>query len=121
MSWDAWLTKDCGIRPCDEQSHVLGDWNYTHNTSKMIYGVLMQTNDYDTTPGPWWNLLNGMNGAEGGRYLDTIIRGLEADPQKFEAWNPENKWGSYDGLLGVLREMHKACIIEQPTIWGACG
>lgn len=42
---------------------------------------------------------------------------LEADPEQYRAMNPENGWGSYDSLLGVLREMRDRSTTEVPMTW----
>ena len=34
---------------------------------------------------------------------------LETDPEKFRKLNPENGWGSYDGLLDFVRDYLAAC------------
>lgn len=110
MSWDATFS----VKGAD-QWHEMGDWNYTHNTSRMIYDVL------GGREGPWYATLDGASGEEGGVYLNRIITGLEAEPEKFRAMNPENKWGSYDTLLPVLREM-RAMSTEWPAgKWWASG
>jgi len=31
-------------------------------------------------------------------------------PEKYKPFNPENGWGSYDGLVNFLREYHNACL-----------
>lgn len=143
MSWDAYLT--------DDRGHSEGDWNYTHNTSVMIYAVLNEAKPgflldvaarkyadsdryvienwrkpderrvlFRDRPAAWWDALDGMSGPEGAAYLDTIIKGLEADPERFRAMNPENGWGDYDRLVKVLTEMRNA-VPEWPTTWGASG
>lgn len=136
MSWDAHLE--------DDRGHVEGDWNYTHNTSCMFYAVIREagidlphdptpcwslprTDDGKLTHYPngrgsisWWKHLDGMSGPEGAAYLNTIIVGMEADPERFRAMNPENGWGDYDSVLDVLREM-RAAVPEWPTTWHASG
>lgn len=116
MSWDVWLT--------DDRGHVEGDWNYTHNCNAMISAVLGdKVNETPETwwgDRSWWKILDGMPGPEGAALLDEIITGLEADPARFEAMNPENRWGSYSSLLAVLREM-RAAVPEWPSTWGASG
>lgn len=133
MSWDAWLT--------DDRGHSEGSWGCTHNTSPMIYAVLRDAgivlpddtapcityengkpvkhpNGYGTIP--WWMHLDGMSGPEGAAFLHVIVSGLEADPQRFRAMNPENGWGDYDGMLKELRAMRDA-VPEWPTTWSAIG
>lgn len=134
MSWDAWLF--------DDRGHSEGEWNYTHNTSRMIYAVLEDAGielaaetrpcvwfdedgiGHDAPEGhgtiAWYDHLNGMEGPQGAAFLHTIIRGLEADPARFRAMNPDNGWGDYDGLLKVLTDMRNA-VPEWPTTWHANG
>jgi hypothetical protein len=119
MSWDAYLT--------DDRGHSDGEWNYTHNTSPMIYAVL-EDNGYDlphddSRPGrtiAWWQHLRGMSGPDGAAFLDSIIRGLEADPERFRAMNPDNGWGDFDSFVKVLTEMRNA-VPEWPSTWGTSG
>jgi hypothetical protein len=94
-------------------------WNYTHNTNRMIAAAFEAMTGVETKPsdfpilgeiiGPtWWDRLNGKSGTEGAEYLSLIITGLEADPARYRAMNPDNGWGDYDGVLKVLREMYEA-------------
>lgn len=96
-----------------------GSWNYTHNTNAMIAAALeavtgAKTPELEDHPlakviGPtWYKRLDGLNGREGADLLAAIITGLEADPDRYRAMNPENGWGSYDGVLTVLKEMREA-------------
>lgn len=135
MSWDAYLT--------DDRGHEEGWWNYTHNCSGMIHAVLddsavelppdtrpcrwldRETGEWHDAPNghgtiSWWAHLDGMSGPEGAGYLHIIITGLEADPDRFRAMNPENGWGDYDSLLKTLRAM-RAAVPEWPCTWGASG
>lgn len=117
MSWDATLetteTRTCPH--CDgvlEQSvHEVGSWNCTHNINPMIRSA----GDPD-----WWKSLDGLSGTEGKALLERIIMGLEAEPGRFRAMNPENGWGDYDSLLTVLREMRDA-VPPEPSTWRMWG
>jgi hypothetical protein len=123
MSWDADLT--------DADGNTVGEWNHTHNCNGMIEAVLGDAID-DTRVswwskpgsgmgrGSWWDLLDGRSGPDGADLLGRIIKRLEADPDRFAAMNPENKWGSYDSLLIVLRGMRDA-VPEWPTTWRVTG
>jgi hypothetical protein len=99
----------------------IGDWNYTHNTSRMIYRVL------DTVRWPrgenesWWALLNGMSGEEGARFLGVIVGGLMEAPELFRSMNPENGWGDYDSLLRTLEEMRQMSAATPVAEWWADG
>lgn len=125
MSWDADLT--------DDRGHNEGSWNYTHNCNGMIEAVLTE-DEVDSTDEPfwsalggtgmgrgaWWDLLNRKSGPDGAALLHRIVLGLEADPERFRAMNPDNGWGDYDSLLKVLRDMRDA-VPEWPTTWAANG
>lgn len=105
MSWDASL---------DGHS-----WNYTHNTSRMIYDVLREASYSLPEELSWWGALNGMDREAGTVFLDMIVKGLEARPEKYQAMNPENGWGDYNGLLKVLREMRDVSAAPMPRWWAA--
>jgi len=109
MGWDAYLH--------DDRGHQEGDWNYTFNTSRMVYAVL-EDEGYEYEERNWFSHLDGMTGAEGAEFLGMIIRGMEADPDRFRALNPENGWGDYDTFL---KEMHHESLKEWPTVWSASG
>lgn len=34
---------------------------------------------------------------------------LESDPERFKAFNPENGWGSYEGLVRFVQKYLEAC------------
>ena len=110
MSWDVTLG--------DDRGHVEGDWNYTHNVNPMISAAAADRGI--TLERSWWDRLDGMEGCDGARYIGLIIKGLEADPDRFRAMDPENGWGSYNTLLPVLHEMHTA-LPEWPCVWEASG
>lgn len=117
MGWDARIS----ARPRGhEPAALFGEWNYTHNTSPMISRVLDVMGA--ETSEPWYRLLDGMNGAEGGHYLDLIIGGLSEAPELFRAMNPSNGWGDYDSLLEVLAEMRDTSHAHPRTgLWSASG
>ena len=109
MSYDFALSCDC----CKT---TLGDWNYTFNIAPMIVGALESI-----PPGEHWlDRLDGKPGPEGAAFLNDLISRLEADPARFEDMNPPNGWGSYAGLLLLLREMRDR-VPECPTTWWASG
>lgn len=117
MSWDA--------RLIDDRGHTEGEWNYTHNCNRMIDAVLSLPVDESTFApnvfgGGWWKHLDGMDGEAGQALLAGIVDGLQADPARFRAMEPANKWGSYIGVLGVLREMRDAKP-EWPCRWEVSG
>lgn len=125
MSWDASLI--------DDRGHCEGDWNYTHNCNGMANAVLYEGYDeslstaeevlgigHGRPSSTWWRDLNGMSGPDGAAFLDRIIRGLEADPERFRAMNPENGWGDFDSFLKVLTDMRNR-VPEWPSKWETSG
>jgi hypothetical protein len=121
MSWNAYLS----CKSCDSTA---GDWNYTHNTNGMIAAAYESVSGEPTEQcggslgavigAAWWNRLDGTTGPEGAAYLAQIIKGLEADPERFRAMNPENGWGDYGSLLDILREMRdKGAKASAETTW----
>jgi hypothetical protein len=141
VSWDANLCSVTQITNCPDCGHVLdppreirgeaGWWNFTHNTNGMIAAAYEaasgeQTEQCGGPLGPaigaaWWHRLNGATGPDGAKYLSQIITGLEADPPRYRAMNPENGWGDYDALLKVLREMRDAVQGDETTVWEVSG
>jgi hypothetical protein len=112
MGWTAGLH--------DDRGHLEGDWQYTYNTSRMVY-LALDRNEYTFDERNWIMHLNEMTGAEGAEFLGLVIKEMEGDPEAFRALDPPNGWGDYDGMLRVLKEMHQACLVEWPTIWSASG
>jgi hypothetical protein len=122
MSWAASLI--------DDRGHCEGEWNYTHNCNNMIAAAYEAHTGVGTeqTSGVlgaaigacWWDRLDGATGQDGRRYLADIISGLEADPARYRAMNPENGWGSYDTLLERLQEMRDR-VPDWPCTWRVSG
>src|ERR1700691_3871595 len=92
VSWDACLQAADG-------GYVTPEWNFTHNTNGMIAAAYEAVTG-NTTPqcggplgraiGPaWWERLDGQPGGEGAEYLAVIVTGLESDPARYRAMNPE--------------------------------
>ena len=67
-----------------------------------------------------WSQLDGLPGPEGAALLDVIVKGLELEPARFRAMNPENGWGDYDSFVARLREM-RAAVPEWPCKWKVWG
>lgn len=120
MSWDA----DYYARADGQFLHA-GGWNYTHNTSRMIYQVLdsvgWDRGEDEHGKRPWWSVVNGMSGSESVKYLSAIIDGLASEPETFRPMNPDNRWGNYDDLLVVLREMRDTAERFPSGEWAASG
>lgn len=41
--------------------------------------------------------------------LQRAVADMEADPARYQAMNPANGWGDYDGALDYLRRLRDAC------------
>jgi hypothetical protein len=42
-------------------------------------------------------------------YLDVALRYMIHNREKLEKYNPDNGWGSYDGLLETVDEYYRIC------------
>lgn len=117
MSWDA----DLSYPAADGgDAAYAGDWNYTHNTNRMVNEALRDA-EWDLEGEPWYRVLDGMTGADGAHLLDDAIRLLAVHPQSFRCMNPPNGWGNYDGILAVLRQMRAASMSHPHAHWRATG
>ena len=79
--------------------------NITHNLGKMakaagIYPALWRPEEVGIV--------------KAGNLVEPLQKGLaelRADPERFEALNPENGWGTYEGLLAFAAEYLIACMV----------
>ena len=111
------------------------NWSYTHNCNRMIEAVLEDLAvpiiattkpswwgkiNPSTNMGShcWWDLLDGLDAAAGRELIGVIVKGLEADPDRFRAMNPANGWGDYHSLVETLREMRDTA---ENGCWSAGG
>lgn len=77
--------------------------NITHNLNKMadeagIYKHLWRPEDIEIT--------------KAAQLIEPLREGLAlllSDPERFKKFDPENKWGDYDGLVDFVREYLAAC------------
>lgn len=91
MGWDIRAEIDTGG---EYPAEVGRSFNYTYNTSPMLYEV-----------GISWRDLLGKPMTEVLPVLKDGLAKLQAKPEHFRTMNPANGWGSYDGLVEVLKEM----------------
>ncbi len=91
MGWDIWAEIDAGG---EEKVSIGESYNYTYNTSPMLYDV-----------GIDWKELTGKPLSEVVPILQAGLEKLKANPEKYEAMNPENGWGSYEGLVAKLTQI----------------
>ena len=79
------------------------DRNITHNLNKMadeagIYKHLWRPEEIEIT--------------KAAQLIEPLREGLSlllSDPDRFKKFDPENKWGDYDGLVDFVREYLAAC------------
>ena len=110
MSWDLYLDGDC-----------VG--NYTHNTNPMIRAASLPNEEPITQPsiaaevlfrdkgtrGLCWGDFDGSTGREVAEFARAVRNELEARPEKYEAMNPDNGWGSRSTLLDFIGRVIAAC------------
>lgn len=100
---DLMVTKPCSIFTA----------NITHNLGAMaravvIYGGYSNVTLYDIL---WRPEEKGYTKASDiADMLGLGLVELVRFPEKYKAYNPENGWGSYEGLVAFVREYHSACI-----------
>ena len=90
-------------------------WNYniTHNLGAMAKAVVLEP-DWDL-PMTLYHVLwrpeeFGLHFAhEISDYLNIGYHTLISDPEKYKAFNPENGWGSYEGLVAFVLSYRDAC------------
>lgn len=103
---DEWDTRYPNRIPLAIDSHFTNEAyhaNITHNLNTMakaagIYECLWRPEEI------------GITQAE--QLIEPLRAGLElleSDPARFEKFNPENGWGSYEGLMQFVRNYLKAC------------
>lgn len=86
------------------------DANITHNLNKMASEVKLSNGMtlYDVMWRP--DEQEGLKFAKDiAELLDEGWNILLADPDRFKKFNPENGWGSYDGLCDFVYEYRNAC------------
>ena len=126
MSWDAYLVSSSCITCGHEERH--GSWNYTHNCNQMI-ATVVEDMGYELKQHwlighmgkSWFDVLDGMSGKDGAKFLGKIVQRLEADPERFCEWNPPNGCGSYETLLPTLRDMEIISYKNPGATWRVDG
>jgi hypothetical protein len=95
MSLDVYLS--------EVRETTIYDRNITHNLNKMadeagIYKHLWRPEEIEIT--------------KADQLIAPLREGLAlllSDPERFKKFDPENKWGDYDGLVDFVREYLAAC------------
>jgi hypothetical protein len=75
--------------------------NVTYNLSKMYYKCIDKEKGF--------KYLHGMSCKKALPIINEAIKDLVNNKKDYEELNPKNGWGSYEGLLQILREMRKVC------------
>lgn len=95
MSLDVYLS--------EVRETTIYDRNITHNLNKMaeaagIYKHLWRPEEIEIT--------------KAAQLIEPLREGLAlllSDQERFKKFDPENKWGDYDGLVDFVREYLAAC------------
>lgn len=77
--------------------------NITHNLGKMA----AEAGIYEAMWHP--DRINAKVAADIVEILRSGVAALASQPARFQAFNPENGWGNYEGLLRVARAYLEAC------------
>ena len=80
--------------------------NITYNLAPMYYKCIDENLGF--------KLLNGMKCKDAAVVLNRAIDDLVENKEEYEKLNPENGWGSYEGLLKSLKSLRIACL-ENPN------
>ncbi len=83
---------------CGRGAEIDEERNYTYNVSPMFYDALGELENGIRS-------LNGMTGDEGRPHLERAIMRMTDDPEKYQAMNPKNGWGDYEGALTLLSDL----------------
>ena len=85
--------------------------NITHNLGKMAREVIVDSEKSLTLYDILWRPDESgfVLASEIAEYLDLGWNILLSDPEKYKTYNPENGWGSYDGLCNFVYNYRNAC------------
>jgi hypothetical protein len=105
---DLMVTKPCSVYTA----------NITHNLGKMasevhlkngltLYNILWRPDEHGFT--------------HAGQIVDSLHEGMVAlitDPDHYRKFNPENGWGTYEGLVEFVKNYYQGCIENmQAELW----
>jgi hypothetical protein len=100
---DLMVTKPCSVFTA----------NITHNLGRMASEVKIYSGDSEVTLYDilWRPDEKGFTKANDiADMLGLGLVELVRFPEKYKQYNPENGWGSYEGLVQFVRQYHSACI-----------
>ncbi len=75
--------------------------NVTYNLSKMYYKCIDKEKGFKK--------LDGMNCKKALPIINNAIQDMLNNADEYRKLNPENGWGSYEGLLKTLQDMRNCC------------
>lgn len=98
---EKWSTAEVGEQ--EYESDTVFDYNITHNLGKMageagVYEALWRPEEKSWT--------------KAGDLIETLEAGLKElkdKPEHYQQFNPENGWGSYDGLVEFVEQYLAKC------------
>ena len=102
MSLDLWME--------DKNQEEQESFNYTYNVSKMWKEA---TGDDQMIP------IEGLTGREAKVVLTKALKELESNPEKYQAMNPPNKWGSYLKFMQWIERLIQECENHPNLTWVA--
>ena len=85
-------------------------YNITHNLGKMAGACVVGVNGLTLYDVLWRPEEHGLYFArELAQYLEEGYMNLTSHPEVYKEYNPENGWGSYEGLVKFVYEYWQAC------------
>jgi len=114
---------DSNVAEMEFETDTVFDWNITHNLGEMAAAAGL----YEALWRPYklredYNIPEGDRDAEYAFEANQVIFAIElieplrqglhrlkSDPEKYRAFNPENGWGDYDGLVEFTSKYLDAC------------
>ncbi len=115
MSWDLYLQ-------CDSCEHMTEIGNYTHNTNEIIRAASVAPKKlkhrpsvagevllHEKTDGKCWGDFDGKSATAVMKFCNKIIVEIEHNQVKYLPLQPDNGWGSLEGVLAFIREIRDAC------------
>jgi hypothetical protein len=94
------------------------DIDLTIDTGGPDYASVFDVGNYTSNVAPMWEQalggpLAGMHGWAASTavpVLDRAVAAMRAAPAAFEALNPSNGWGDYEGALAYLERLREGCV-----------
>jgi hypothetical protein len=105
MSYDLHLTTNT----IDGKPVTVCDWNITYNLAPMFRHEDDLVDSLRT--------LNGLTGKDAGPLCLAALTRLIKDPEHYQAMEPDNGWGTYDGAVSFLCEIATASFANPSAVW----